>query len=889
MHSEVVPAYTTRHWAKVNKSSPANIHLLEHHLADVGACFEALLRQDTIRRRLARAGKLPDLDETTVARLCVFAALHDVGKVNVGFQTRIWQSVDFQSPQRRPGRGNHVADLIPVLNGSDEPTNEEFFGALGWWDEATGTWDNTGGETVCGLFVAALSHHGSPLNLEDSRQSNRQIWQPYGNLDPRECVVRLGRMVREWFPRAFDKDAISLPAAPAFQHHFLGLCILADWLGSNERWFPYRDNPDDNYIDHARNQAAEAVQVIGLDLIKQRLAISQRALKFTDVFPFPPNAIQQSAASAPLESPLVIVESETGSGKTEAALWRFQQMYRAGLVDGLYFALPTRSAAAQIYGRVKRFVGSVFPGGNCPNVVLAVPGYDPEIDEETGALSPYNNQAAGHDDHDRPWASENSKRYLAAQVAVGTVDQAMLGALKVRHAHLRSSCLARNLLVVDEVHASDTYMTEVLKALLESHVSAGGYALLMSATLGSEARLAWLSDSNRIQDRPTLSLSEAKRQDYPAVSYRTDNGNGWQLRGAGRNDQAKSVRVESTPAMADFEGTARLALAAARDGARVLVAHNTVGFALLTQMALEAAATETGDRQLLFSANNIPALHHGRFARGDRRLLDCQVEARLGKERPDGGLVVVGTQTLEQSLDIDADLLITDLCPVDVLLQRIGRLHRHRRDNRPEGYREPRCVVLTPSGDDLSPMLKSGQNANGLGPHGYVYRSLHALEATRRLVIERPVWEIPAMNRELVEGATHREALERITEEMGEEWRVHAIDSEGGYIADRLVARSTLIDFGKDFFNDNRDVCFPGNEERIRTRLGDDRVTVKLDPPQPSPFGQGRKIEAVDMTVRWLGGATAPESVTPEPAGDGFRFIIGERGFVYDRLGLRQG
>lgn len=887
------PEYTRRHWAKADQSSPPRVHLLEHHLADVGACFEALMRQNTIRQRLARAGGLPDLDSSNVTRLCVFAALHDIGKVNVGFQTRIWRGSDFPPDERKPGPGNHIADLVPVLTGTDPATNDWFFKALGWWDEATANWDETDGETVCGLFVAALSHHGSPMNLASPRQSNRSIWQPYGDLDPKQYVERIGSLVRWWFPKAFDEDGSRLPAAPAFQHHFLGLCILADWLGSNEKmWFPYHDRPDDDYISYARAQGSGAMTNIGLDLSDQRAAIPESPPDFNEVFGFVPNAIQQKAVESPLESPLVIVESETGSGKTEAALWRFARMYLEGRVDGVYFALPTRSAAAQIHKRMKRFIDRWFPEQCRPRVILAVPGYDAEVDEEQEALQPYDSPAAGHPEHDTPWAAENSKRYLAAQIAVGTVDQAMLGALKVPHAHLRSSCLARNLLVVDEVHASDTYMTEVLKALLEAHINAGGYALLMSATLGSEARGAWLSAAKRPADGTLPSLAEARAADYPAVSHRTEGG--WFLQPAGLNGQHKSVRIQSSATMTDFAGAGQRALDAAREGARVLVVRNTVGFALQTQAALEAAASGE-DRELLFSVGGVFTLHHGRFARGDRRLLDSQVEARLGRNRQGGGAVVVGTQTLEQSLDIDADMLITDLCPVDVLLQRIGRLHRHRRYDRPESCREPLCVVLIPEGDDLSPLLKSGRDANGLGPHGYVYRSLHVLEATRRLVANNPVWEIPGMNRELVEGATHREALAQVAEEMpeelAEEWRVHAIENEGGYIADRQAARGHIIDFGVPFYAEypEGDIAFPGNEEQVRTRLGDDRVTLALDPTQPSPFDAGRSIDSVAVSVRWLGGSAPPESVNPEQAGDGFRFAVGERAFVYDRLGLRRG
>ena len=192
---------------------------------------------------------------------------------------------------------------------------------------------------------------------------------------------------------------------------------------------------------------------------------------------------------------------------------------------------------------------------------------------------------------ERPWASRNPKRYLAAQIAVGTVDQAMMGALQVRNAHMRAACLARNLLVVDEVHASDAYMSVVLEALLDAHVGAGGYALLMSATLGSAARHGWLHHGKRAGDGPTL--DKAIDVAYPAVS--TSNG----VDDAGENDQKKTVSVETSPTMHDFADTARRALTAARVGAKVLVVRNTVGHAVSTQQALEEFG-ETGDAGLLF-------------------------------------------------------------------------------------------------------------------------------------------------------------------------------------------------------------------------------------------------------------------------------------------------
>ena len=896
------PDYTGRFWAKARpygQRGPEGIHLLEHHLADVGACMEALLRLPTIRRRLASAGGRDGLDEATAARLAVFAALHDIGKVNIGFQTRVWTDADLPAGRRRPVRAGHTADLTPVLDWKDWRAAEWFLPNLGF--DRIEFWDADGGATACGLFVAALSHHGRPLQLNNPYKSAMPAsWQPYGELNPQEYTARIGKLLWEWFPDAIAPDAPSLPSAPAFQHHFLGLCNLADWIGSDEQWFPYEGEPADGYIDRARRQAEAAIRsrTVGLDIEEQRKVFggADAVPDFDGLFAInTPNAIQQAAAwDTPLTAPVVIIESETGSGKTEAALWRLTRMYGAGLVDGMYFALPTRAAAVQIHERVKRFVANLFPSGNRPDVVLAVPGYD-----AAGGLpdyaAGYDSSHDGHYDRGRPWAAERPKKFLAAQIAVGTVDQALLGALQVRNAHLRSSSLARNLLVVDEAHASDVYMGAVLQRLLAAHAGAGGYALLMSATLGSAARARWLravgvvaansdgdtdTDGGGTDDLP--SLADAIGKPYPAIS--TADG----IDKVDENGPGKVVNISAAAEMGDFDAVARRALAAARAGAKVLVVRNTVDYAISTQRRVEELAG--GDTNLLFDVEGIPTLHHGRFAAGDRRLLDGRVEALLGKDRAAGGVIVVGTQTLEQSLDIDADLLITDLCPVDVLLQRIGRLHRHTRGDRPAGYDKARCIVLTPAGEDLSGLLKQTSNVNGLGPNGYVYRSLHILEATRRLIERHPVWRIPEMNRRLVEEATHPAALGRISAELGDDWAAHATDMEGGYIADAMAASSAVINFGKSFFADNRDVVFPGNEVNIRTRLGEERVDIAFDPAPASPFDGAPPIDKVAMSLRWLAGVDIPEGpIETQPVDGGFEFGIGGRRFRYGRLGLRRG
>ena len=885
-----MPAYTEHFWAKAfpfGQRGPDHIHLLEHHLADVGACFEALIRQPTIRKRLATAGDLDDLDESLVARLSVFAALHDIGKANLGFQTQVWRPEELpggKQPFAFHGVG-HTRELVPVLTDQDYKTAGWFFDALGW-DEFL-SWGDCEGETVCAMLVATLSHHGRPLQLDGGLGTNPAIWQQTGSLDPKDFVERVGRALPDWFPAAFAPDASPLPSAPAFQHMFLGLCNLADWIGSDERVFEYCERPDDDYIAIARRRARTAIDAIGLNLAAQRSEFNV-VPEFGTLFGIEgsPNAIQKTTYDSPLDQRLIIIESETGSGKTEAALWRFARMYDAGRVDGLYFALPTRSAAVQIHQRVNNLVSNLF-AHDTPPVVLAVPGYKPGGNTETVAMHDYTPWWEDHHD-ERPWASEHPKRYLAAQIAVGTVDQAMMGALQVKNAHMRAACLARNLLVVDEVHASDTYMSVILEALLDAHVGAGGYALLMSATLGSVARQRWLRHGKRTGQEPP-GLCEAINTHYPAISALS--GDGETLTPAGENNQEKTVTVTASPTMNEFQETARRALAAARAGAKVLVVRNTVNHAVKSQIALENLATD-GDAGLLFGLEGNMTLHHGRFAACDRAMLDRRVEELLGKDRTPEGRVIVGTQTLEQSLDIDADLLITDLCPVDVLLQRIGRLHRHKRSGRPGGYAKPACVVLTPPNNDLGPLLTDGRNANGLGPKGYVYDDLRVLEATLRLIDEQGEWRIPEMNRSLVEQATHPEALEGITEKKGDDWKAHATQVMGGHIGDGSTAAGVTISRGERFFNlpegSNRGVQFRACEEKIRTRLGDERIDIVLDPPPPSPFDASNRIDKLAISVRWLPEGGVPESVAASPIDSGgFRFAVGDRRFVYDRLGLR--
>lgn len=585
--------------------------------------------------------------------------------------------------------------------------------------------------------------------------------------------------------------------------------------------FPFEHEGD--RIEWSRGQARKALVAVGLDVSAARTRIEHGQPTFGDTFSIrgEPRPLQLALASADLPA-LLVAESDTGSGKTEAAIMHFLALFAAGKIDGLYFALPTRVAARELYDRVTGAMKRVF-GIDCPPALLAVPGYTQIDGDLIGKILPTDAHLFNDDEQrtrDRNWTAERPKRFLAAPVAVGTIDQALFSAIQVPHAHLRAACLDRSLLVIDEVHSSDVYMRYLARRLLTRHLNAGGHALLLSATLGAAARAAYLHPGDsRPQAEP---FDQAVGLPYPALS--APNSPMRHLPDpACRN---KTVRLEPLPLLKAPEDVLPRLREAMRFGQRVLVILNTVGRVIaLTQLAdadPEMATT-------LFTVNGVRAPHHGRFARADREQMDRAVSKQMGRASPSGAMLLIGTQTLEQSLDIDADWLITDLCPIDVLLQRIGRLHRHDRGPRPM----PVCTVLLPEESDFSIFINPrGEVRRGnLAGLGSVYEDLRILQLTRDLVAAGPVIEIPRDNRHLVETATHPDRLDQLE---GNAWARHAQRIEGIDGAQQSAAHAAAMP--NEHFGE---FMFPSAvEEHLAARLGLSDRALSLGGSYSSPFGQ---------------------------------------------------
>lgn len=856
-------------------------HPLVAHCADVAACTEALLERTALRTRLAVLAGVENLDEVTVSRLCVLAALHDIGKFNHGFQRK-------GDPEPRATAG-HVREVLDLV-GSRYDIARHVLGELP--AEAFADW-SAGGVAV-ELLVAAIGHHGRPVAC-GSAPAQEELWRPSSERDPAAGVRDLVSTAQRWFPRAFEPGAPELPDSPAFQHAFSGLVMLADWLGSDRATFPFADDLMTDRMPFARERARLAVSAIGLDPRPALAVLGTSAPEFERVSSYSPRPAQRGVmelAISPAGS-LTILESETGSGKTEAALARFLQLFHARVVDGMTFALPTRTAATQIHSRIVAAVQRAFGGApERPPVLLAVPGYL-QVDDVAGTRLPGFEVLWNDNDRERAryrgWAAEQPKRYLAGAIVVGTIDQVLLSALKVGHAHLRATALLRHLLVVDEVHASDAYMNRILEEVLRFHLNAGGQAFLMSATLGTEVRqrLERVIAPTGVGAEPGQ-LERALRVPYPAI-HETARRLLTRTIDVAAPDFEKEISVELVPIADDPTVIVARALQAAGAGARVLILRNTVSDAVATQGALEGAVT--ADDPLMFRVGGVRTLHHARFARDDRIALDEAIEARLGKgASPHTPCIVVATQTVQQSLDLDVDYLLTDLAPMDVLLQRFGRLHRHReRDpDRPEPFRHPQVIVLTGSTSLAESIRKNGE-ARGSHGAGTVYDDLAILEATRQRLGGAMPLRIPADNRELVESTTHPEALKALVGRLGEPWLSHRNFVLGQTFGQRGVAANNVVDreqrFGNYEFFDN------GIAERISARLGESDRRVRFEEPVLGPFG--RRVSELTLPG-WLVRDVSPDPdlaptdvVVTETVPAAFEFGFGNKRFGYGRLGLR--
>ncbi|MEA3277193.1 MAG: CRISPR-associated helicase Cas3' [Pseudomonadota bacterium] len=806
-----------RYWGKADSSydGEPKWHPLAYHSLDVAACGQTLLRQQPAW--LESLARLSGLEPAVLSPWLVFLlAIHDMGKFGDGFQ-----SLRPNLQQELQGRAAKVAyDVLHDTLGY-AVVMEHLPEWLGFPDLA-----RRGGSLLRLWAAAVTGHHGRPP-MNDGLKAHVIRHLPANTVmkDAEQFVVDARRLLlpESWtFPgRAGD----SLERYKRTSWLFAGVAVAADWLGSNTRWFKYHQpslNLEEYWHQLALPRAETAVSESGMCA-----PISASDAAFARLFP------RIAASPTPLQAwadavvigrgpQLFVLEELTGGGKTEAALTLAARLMKEGCARGVYFALPTMATADAMFDRVqKKFdVESdepwrrFFSGGNAALVLAhSAAGTKQKLDALQLRDGGYNDQheEASASQYSTAWIADSRKKALLADFGVGTVDQALLAVMPLRHQSLRLLGVSTKVLVVDEVHACDCYMGELLARLLRFHAALGGSAVLLSATLPQEHREKLIS---AFADGAEFANRAPVQNDYPLATHLHASGIA-EVHTPAREAVSRKVAVEPfTDEDAVFQ---RLQATVSRGGCAVWV-RNTVADAV--------AAWHT------WSTNNPddPAtLFHARFALCDRLKIGEQINKDFGAEsRAEARRrrLVIATQVVEQSLDVDFDDMVTDLAPIDLVIQRAGRLQRHKRDvdGNPaarDGRSGAKLGVLMPeptedAGSDWFKRL--------LPKAARVYPDHGKLWLTGRWLASRGTFDLSADARDMIESVYAEDGYERIPPAL----QGVTDAAEGACKADKGTARSNLLSFDQGYDPTGMDWPDEDAQVDITTRLGEKTVRLRL-------------------------------------------------------------
>lgn len=649
--------------------------------------------------------------------LVALVAVHDIGKFSRPFQAKLeerWPSV--LGRYARHNEPRHDTAGFCLL--SEQPFKQLLAPVLG-------TLHVTDGPV---LLRAVCGHHGTPPREEMPSHSFCTVSRAAAEMFITDIFTLLNPTP---LPEMAEDDVTAL------SWWLAGLTVLADWIGSSEVWFPYPAAAETlaDYWPVAREQAQRAIIEAGVKGIPANATSPAAAILGLH----PPTPVQHFVSAMDLggtDSPaLVIIEDQTGSGKTESALLLAHRLMKEKGAQGLFVALPTMATANALHERLGHYYTALFASEVVPSLVLAH-GKRQLNDRfaealKRGRLTPAHAETDADETASAQcaaWIGVDRRRSFLADCGVGTIDQALHGVLPTRHAPLRLFGLSRRVLIIDEAHAYDAYMQQELFRLVEFQARQGGSTIILSATLAHTDRQHLVTVFNKARGRQSALCT---RNEYPLVTAITTVGLS-EYEVAPRPGLARQLKVHRLP---DADAAVGIVITAAQHGAAVGWIRNTVDDAVAAYQALVGQGVSA-------------TLFHARFAMGDRLAIEKSVEMRFGKgsQLAERAHVVVGTQVMEQSLDLDFDVMISDLAPVDLLLQRAGRLWRHERGARPEI--EP-CLYI------ISPVPLTEPSADWLKNYrgtGLVYQNHGVLWRSAKAIFEHPVVCLPADVRGLVEA-----------------------------------------------------------------------------------------------------------------------------------------
>ncbi|MFE2045962.1 CRISPR-associated helicase Cas3' [Streptomyces sp. NPDC059477] len=769
-------------WGKSEEKAGGSMNLLLSHLLDTAAVAECMwdgFLAPATRRMLDEIAGGPGKGRRLFAWLC---GVHDCGKATPAFQ-RMWPKG--AEAVRAAGLGWSEPAIARCRWRHDRAGGyllQEILPKGGWSEEH-----------VAWVWPLVAGHHGAfpdYAGTQPSRSARGQLagggrWPEVQEALVRRFTEELGfRELAEVEPRRVPSRAAQL--------HLSGLIVMADWIASDERHFTGVEVLERVTLPPARARAAAAWEGLRLRGGWGRLA-EPGPEAFGERFGQDPRPSQRMVMDAArrMEAPgLLVVEAPMGEGKTKAALLAAEILAAKFGADGVFVGMPTQSTCDPMFSQVRSWVSHIgedlaaqvalLHGKRMFNKEwreLLVPDGASASEDRFGGIDEY-----GECEDDDLYgvgagplggvAAQSSsrgpaewflgaKRGLLCPFVVGTIDQLLFAATRTKHVMLRMAGLAGKVVVLDEIHAADVYMSQFLKEGLRWLGQAGVPVVLLSATLPPRQRRE-LIDSYLAGAASREEFSAEGLPDplgYPSVTsaWRAPDGSGSRFAvghcASWRNDLVVGVEFlpetipgpqlpyeqrEAARAAADASVAACLGRELA-DGGCALVIRNTVDRAQSLYMELR---TRFGDDVLLL---------HGRIAVGPRADRTDECLGLLGaqeKDRPSSRparLIVVATQIAEQSFDVDADLLITDLAPIDLLLQRIGRLHRHAETARPGRLDRPRVVITGFDGTGEAAALERPA-PRFLGGSEFVYGRHLLLRAAALLFTPTTVtdgWRVP--------------------------------------------------------------------------------------------------------------------------------------------------
>jgi len=657
------------------------------------------------------------------------AAVHDIGKVSPTFFLKL----------QRAAAGDHASwvQALAGFNGLEERS-----------------WGGHAG--VSELALAAISgnryvprvagqHHGfNPPEVMLNAHAEQLGGAPW-QAERHQLVEALQLAMEEELPAITTPEQARLLA---------GLTTVADWIGSGHH-FEDPTLPWQPRIEQALDEAGFVSPQV------------RKGLAFGDIFqdvdgsPYRPNEPQRLLYQHCIGAGVYVLEAPMGQGKTEAALYAAYKILAQGEATGIYFALPTQLTSNKLLDRFNEYLKRILAEDSPHRHSLLLHGSAWLVNQTLGEEG-----VPG-----RSWFN-SAKRGLLAPFAVGTLDQALMAAMNVKHGFVRAFGLAGKVVILDEVHSYDAYTGFILDELIRLLRGWHCTVIILSATLSQARRSELLGLPTAAESYPLISVSHgAMPSQVQEWSMAPETSHLVQLHCQSMTDHSVLEEV----------------LARASQGQQVLWIENTVAEAQERYLELAARAGELGIAC---------GLLHSRFTVHHRQENETHWVGCYGKSGRDRrgaqGRILIGTQVLEQSLDIDADFLVSRLAPTDMLFQRLGRLWRHQETPRPVGARRE-AWILAPDLDDARQ-----DPHRAFGPTASVY-SPYVLCRTLEVWLEQAQQgnvTLPDQIRPLVE-CTYRERSE---DDVMARWKHELFEGNRhrkGVNTLRQLARLTLSKGGK--------------------------------------------------------------------------------------------